>query len=142
MKDNNMTEQKVNLRDLDDIACSNVIVTRQIKRMINKIPNLKECPIDCWIHSTHYTNFKLAGDKFKWFSDNKNFISGWEVIKSDNDEITKDDLHKILIYTFRAMCDANNSDDIVDTPEDLLAFAETKLREMLREENTEDTATE
>ena len=35
------------------------------------------------------------------------------------------------------MCDSQNGIDLVDTPEDLLAFAETKLQEMLREENTE-----
>ena len=34
------------------------------------------------------------------------------------------------------MCDSQNGIDLVDTPEDLLAFAETKLQEMLREENT------
>jgi hypothetical protein len=34
------------------------------------------------------------------------------------------------------MCDSQNCIDLVESPEDLLAFAETKLQEMLREENT------
>ena len=125
---------KVTLRDLDDIACSNVVVTRQIRKMIRKFPTMKSLSIDCWVCGGHYIRFEDMGDKFKWYCDkNCNHIKGWETIKSDRDDLYKEDLNKLLVATHRAMCDNQEGVDLIDTPEDLLAFAEQKLQEMLKD---------
>lgn len=131
------TEKKINLRDLDDTACSNVVVARQIKRMIRKFPSMDNLAMDCWVHGGHYTRFKFKGGKFVWGVEGKEpYLSGCETITDDSEELDKYELNKLIVSTYRAMCDSQNCIDFVDTPEDLLAFAETKLQEMLREENT------
>ena len=63
-------EKKINLRDLDDMACSNVVVARQIKRMIKKQPSMDDIAVDCWVHGGHYTRFKYKGGKFIWNVEN------------------------------------------------------------------------
>ena len=131
------TEKKINLRDLDDMACSNVVVARQIKRMIKKSPSMDDMAMDCWVHGGHYTRFKYKGGKFIWrVEGSEQCIKGCEKITDACDYIYKDELNKLIVSTYRTMCDSQNGIDLVDTPEDLLAFAETKLQEMLREENT------
>lgn len=128
-------EKKINLRELDDVACSNVVVARQIKRLINKFPSLKELAMDCWVHGGHYTKFKLNGGKFVWeCASGDPCIKGCETLTDDSDVLDKEELNKLIVFTHRAMCDAQNGVEIVDTPEDLLAFAETKLQEMIRED--------
>lgn len=140
------TEKKINLRDLDDTACTNVVCARQIKRMIRKFPSMDDLTMDCWVHGGHYTKFKFKGGRFIWYVDSSGaFISGCESLKDDSDSLDKYELNKLITSTYRAMCDSQNCVDLVDTPEDLLAFAETKLQEMLKEENTvyaEDVAAE
>lgn len=131
------TEKKINLRDLDDTACTNVVCARQIKRMIRKFPSMDDLAMDCWVHGGHYTKFKFKGGRFIWCADpSEAFISGCESLKDDSDSLDKYELNKLITSTYRAMCDSQNCVDLVDTPEDLLAFAETKLQEMLKEENT------
>ena len=131
------TEKKINLRDLDDTACTNVVCARQIKRMIRKFPSMDDLAMDCWVHGGHYTKFKFKGSRFIWYADpSGTFISGCESLKDDSDSLDKYELNKLITSTYRAMCDSQNCVDLVDTPEDLLAFAETKLQEMLKEENT------
>jgi hypothetical protein len=130
-------EKKINLRDLDDVACSNVVVARQIKRMIKKFPSMDDMPVDCWVHSGHYTRFKYKGGKFVWSVEGSApCIKGCESITDDSDLLDKYELNRLIVSTYREMCDSQSGIDLVDTPEDLLAFAETKLQEMLREENT------
>ena len=130
-------EKKINLRDLDDMACSNVVVARQIKRMIKKSPSMDDMAMDCWVHGGHYTRFKYKGGKFIWcIEGSEPCVKGCETITDDCDYLYKDELNKLIVSTYRTMCDSQNGIDLVDTPEDLLAFAETKLQEMLREENT------
>jgi hypothetical protein len=139
MKENTSkpVEKKINLRDLDDTECTNVVCGRQIKRMIRKFPSMADMAIDCWIHGGHYTRFKFKDGKFIWsVEDNAPCIKGCESVTSDSDVLDKYELNKLIIFTHRAMCDSQNDVDLVDTPEDILAFAETKLQEMLREENT------
>lgn len=140
------TEKKITLRDLDDTECTNVVCSRQIKQMIKKFPSMADMAIDCWVHGGHYTRFKFKEGKFIWeVESNAQCIKGFESIKDDCDSLDKYELNKLIISTFRDMCDSQNYVDIIDTPEDLLAFAEAKLQEMLREENTvyaEDTAAE
>ena len=105
--------------------------------MIKKFPSMKEVDIDCWSHGGHYTKFNLKGNKFVWSVAKKSpYISGCESLSYDNKDLYSDELSKLLVYTYRAMCDSQDTVDLVDTPEDLLAYAETKLQEMLREENT------
>lgn len=129
------SNNKVNLRDLDDVACTNVVCGRQIKRMIKKFPSMNDTAIDCWVHGGHYTQFKFKNGKFVWLVNGKDpCVSGCEKISDDSDKLDKYELNKLIVSTYRSMCDSQNGVDIVDTPEDLLAFAETKLQEMLREE--------
>jgi len=130
-------EKKINLRELDDVACSNIVVSRQIKRFINKFPSMNELAMDCWVHGGHYTKFLFKGGKFIWECENgAHHANGCECVTDDSDVLSNEELNKLIVFTHRAMCDSQNSVDLVDTPEDLLAFAETKLQEMLREENT------
>ena len=130
MKKNEATEtKKVNLRDLDDMACSSVVVTRQIKKLIYKFPSMKEIAIDCWAYGDHYTKFKCSNNKFIWLTNDGKKLS------ANDEELTKEALNKLIVTTYRTMCDSQNGVDIVDTPEDLLAFAEQKLKEMLAEDN-------
>jgi len=134
---NKSVEKKINLRDIDDTECTNVVCGRQIKRMIRKFPSMADMAIDCWIHGGHYTRFKFKDGKFIWeVENNAPCIKGCESVTSDSDVLDKYELNKLIIFTHRAMCDSQNNVDLVDTPEDILAFAETKLQEMLREENT------
>ena len=42
MKESKQTDNKINLRDLDDTACTNVVCARQIKKMIRKFPSMSE----------------------------------------------------------------------------------------------------
>lgn len=130
-------DKKINLRELDDTACTNVVCGRQIKRMIKKFPSMDDMAIDCWVHGGHYTRFKFKGGKFIWEVEGKDpCLPGCEKLTDDSDVLDKYELNKLIVFTHRAMCDSQSGIDLVDTPEDLLAFAETKLQEMLREENT------
>lgn len=124
-------EAKINLRDLDDTACTNVVVSRQIRRFIRKFPSAKDFTIDCWAHGGHYTRFESKDDKFIWYTD-KN-----DKLVSTDDSLTKEELNKLIVFTYQAMCDSQSEVDLIDTPEDLLAYAETKLQELLKEENTD-----
>ena len=129
--------KKVNLRTLDDVSCSNIVVSRQIRRLIGKFPSFKCTPIDCWVHGGHYIQFESRPTKFVWKCDkNAQYIKGLETISSDSPELSKEELNKLIIFTHRAMCDMQNGVDLTDTPEDLLAYAETKLQELLAEEDT------
>lgn len=131
------TEKKINLRDLDDVACTNVVCARQIRRMIRKFSSMSDMAIDCWVHGGHYTRFKYKGDKFIWVADPAGpCVSGCDTLTDVDDVLDKYELNKLITSTFRDMCDSQDCVDLVDTPEDLLAFAETKLQEMLKEENT------
>lgn len=133
-----VTDKKIDLRKLDDIDCSNVVVERQIRRMLSKFPSMADnMAVDCWTHGGHYTNFTFKGGKFIWKAEDKSHcLKGCEILTDDNEDLYSDELNKLLVYTYRTMCDSQNCVDLVDTPEDLLAFAETKLQEMLRDENT------
>lgn len=129
----NKEDKKVSLRDLDDVACSNVVVTRQIRRLVAKFHSMKETAIDCWVHGGHYTKFELTNsNKLRWHCD-KNVPCAKKVIYATDDELTKEELNKLLVSTHRDMCDNKEGVDLIDTPEDLLAFAETKLQEMLKD---------
>lgn len=125
--------EKINLRELDDTDCTNVVVTRQIKKFLRKFPSFKTTPIDCWTHNHHYINFKLKGDKFIWESAPDKY--GCKTfVTSASECLNKYELNKLIVFTWNQMCEMNNSEDISDTAEDLLAYAETKLREMLSAE--------
>ena len=127
------TENKINLRDLDDVDCANIVVARQIKKFIRKFQSFKTTSIDCWISRGHFITFKYSGDKFIWESAPDKY--GCKTfITSLSENLSRFDLNKLLVFTFNTMCDMNNSEDISDTAEDLLAYAESKLREMLTDE--------
>lgn len=129
-------DKKINLRDLDDVACTSVVCARQIKRTIKKYPAMNDITVDCWVHDGHYTRFKFKGGKFIWESDGKTYRKGCETLTDDSDVLYKEELNKLIVSTYRTICESQDCIDLVDTPEDLLAFAETKLQDMLREENT------
>ena len=127
---------KISLRELDDVSCSNVVISRQIRRMINKVPSFSNLSMNCHVCGAHYTNFKLANEKFIWTGNVYDKRFGKQTVSSEDCEyLDKNDINKLLVFTFRAMCE-NNEVEIVDTPEDLLALAEVKLKEMLSEEST------
>lgn len=127
------------LRNLDDVSCSNVVVSRQIKKLIKKFPSFKTTAIDCWIHDGHYTKFEFTNGKFVWTCDVNKKHPEDVVVTSDSDHLNKDELNKLIVFTFKAMCESKDDLEIIDTPEDLLAYAEIKLKEMLKD--SEDTAT-
>lgn len=131
-------DKKINLRDLDDISCTIVVCGRQIRKMIKKFPSMDDITIDCWVYSGHYTQFKLKNNKFTWIADPCDKCKpGCEIINEDSD-IDKEELHKLIVFTYHSMCDSQNGVDLSDTPEDMLAFAESKLQELLRDEEITD----
>lgn len=134
MKESKQTDSKINLRDLDDTACTNVVCTRQIKKMIRKFPSMSEISFDCWVKSGHYTKFKFKNDRFIWTTDNGDSIA------NDSEDLDKYDLNKLIVFTYQAMCDSQAGVDLTDTPEDLLAYAETKLLELLHDEEASEVA--
>lgn len=132
MSENTNAKQKINLRDLDDVACSNVVVSRQIRHLIKKNPSFSDIAIDCWIHGGHYTRFKCKNDKFYWYSENNEpHLECLECIDNNTDCLYNDEWNKLIVFTHRSMCESLNGVDVEDTPEDLLAFAESKLQELL-----------
>lgn len=128
------------LRTLDDTDCSNVIVSRQIRRFVKKSPSFKEMPMICYIHGAKFDLFKLNGDKFIWSGFTYDKSHKPITVTSDDECLNKDELNKLIVSTFQTMCDLNNCEDIVDTPEDLLEYAEMKLREMLNDESNTESA--
>lgn len=127
--------KKINLRELDDVACSNVVVSRQIRRMIKKVPSYSDLSMSCHVRGTHYTHFKFEDEKFIWNGSVYDKRYGKPTITSDDcGDLDKSDINKLLKFTFSAMCE-NNSIEITDTPEDLLALAESKLQELLNSES-------
>ena len=126
---------KINLRDLDDVSCSNVVVSRQIRRMIKKVPSYSDLSMSCHVCGAHYTHFKFENETFIWTGNVYDKRYGKPTITSDDcGNLDKDDINKLIKFTFSAMCE-NNSIEITDTPEDLLALAESKLQELLSSEN-------
>lgn len=122
-----------NLRKLDDTDCTNVITTRNINRLINKYSNLSNIKVNCWVHEKHYTQFDLENNKFKW-TDTK----GGSILNS-SDDLSSEELNKLLVHTYRNMCDTL-SDNVafIDTPEDILLYAEQKLRSLIDDEKVPD----
>lgn len=136
MSENTTAKTKINLRDLDDVACSNVVMSRQIRRLIKKNPSFSDISIDCWVHSGHYTRFKCRDDKFYWYSENNEpHLEGLECLDNKTDCLYNDEWNKLLNFTLNAMCEPTNGVEIEDTPEDLLALAESKLQELLSSES-------
>ena len=135
MKEKVTKNEKINLRNLDDVQCSNVVVSRQIRRLIRKFPHLRESFLDCWIHGGHDTKFEYCGPKFIWHCEPKDpHLKGAETLSSDDEFLTDDELNKLIVFTYQAMCDTLNGVDLTDTPEDLLAYAEQKLQEMISDD--------
>ena len=143
MSENTAAKTKINLRDLDDVACSNVVVSRQIRHLIKKNPSFSEIAIDCWVHGGHYTKFRCKNEQFYWYSEyNEPHIEGLARIDGNADCLYTDEWNKLIIFTFQSMCDSMNGINIEDTPEDLLALAESKLQEILSDDNDEEPTKE
>ena len=68
MKDSKFTEKQF-MRTLDDTQCSNIIIAKNIRRLVGKFPNMKKIAIDCWVHDGHYTEFELQGSNLVWRHD-------------------------------------------------------------------------
>lgn len=132
----------INLRELDDVSCTNVVTARQIRRLVKKFPTMEHTDIDCWVHGGHYIKFKSGDNRFTWYCDIKEpHFEGCEKIKSDDSELSVNELNKLIVHTYRSMCDVLNGTDISDTPEDILAFAEMRLQELLHDENRSEQIT-
>ena len=138
MSDNASAKQKINLRDLDDVSCSNIVVSRQIRHLLKKNQSFSDIAIDCWIHGGHYTRFKYKNDKFSWYcEDGEPCEEGLQKIDSvTTDSLFNDEWNKLMVFTYRTMCDSMNGVNVEDSPEDLLALAESKLQEMLHDEDS------
>jgi len=135
---NDTKKEPINLRALDDVSCANVVTSRQIRKLIRKFPNMEYMNIDCWVHGGHYIKFKSGDNRFAWYCDTKeSHFEGCEKIKSDDEDLTTEELNKLVVCTYRSMCDQQNGVDVSDTPEDILAFAESRLQELLREESVQ-----
>ena len=140
MSENTNVKQKVNLRDLDDVACSNVVVSRQIRHLVRKNQLLSDISIDCWIHNGHYTRFKCKNEALSWYcEDREPHEEGLQKIDRSTDCLYNDEWNKLLVSTYRSMCDSLSGVDVEDTPEDLLVLAESKLQEMLSDESNENS---
>lgn len=133
MENKEAKKEQINLRTLDDVDCANVVVSRQIKKLVRKVPSLSKSAIDCYVHGAHYIGFEFNGNKFIWHGAVTDKRIGEKKLTSDNINmiLDKDELNKLLVNTYRSMCEVTDSVDLIDSPEDLLAFAETKLQEML-----------
>lgn len=123
------------LRKLSDLTCSIVVNTRNIKKMLKKYPNLEDMPIECWIPNGPYVRFKFKGHRLTWINDCGKSITIDSVLNDEDSTIDWASLNKLLVWTYRTMCESmDNSFEFIDSPEDLLSFAETKLKQMLAEE--------
>lgn len=141
MSENTNAKQKINLRDLDDVSCSNIVVSRQIRHLVRKNQSFSDIAIDCWVHGGHYTRFKSKNEKFSWYcEDGEPYEEGLQKIDNKTDCLYNDEWNKLLVFTHRSMCDSLNGVDIEDTPEDLLAFAESKLQEMLSDNESDENS--
>lgn len=129
-------EKRINLRDLDDVACSNIVVSRQIRHLIKKHPSFSDIAIDCWVHGGHYTRFKCKNGRFYWYSENNEpHKEGLARLDDKTTCLYNDEWNKLIIFTHSAMCESMRDADIEDTPEDLLVLAESKLQELLSSES-------
>lgn len=127
-------KKSINFRELDDLECSNIVIARQIRRLVKKFPSLQESVINCWVHGGHYTKFKFDDNKFVWFCNEKEpYLKGYEKITNECRDLYKDELNKLLVFTHDALCSSCTPTELADTPEDLLSLAETKLQEMLND---------
>lgn len=130
--------KKVSLKDLDDISCSNVVIARQIKKICRKFPFMRSTDIDCWVHNHHFTKFKInENEMLTWLYKVDPALNDYESVSLDDQSLYNEELHKLLVFTHEAMCDNKDNVDLIDTPEDLLSFAESKLKEMLMDEASE-----
>lgn len=119
------------LRTLDDVCCTNVITSRNIRRLIRKHDNLSKVSIDCWVHGWHYVTFELSEGRFKWLPEYDRFHTH-AVIYDNDEDLESTELNKLIVETYRSMCDLLNDDtSFIDTPEELLAVAEERLKQLL-----------
>ena len=138
MNTNTDTTQKVNLRDLDDISCANVVMSRQIRHLVRKSPSLGDISIDCWVHDGHYTRFKCHGEELSWYcEDGEPCKEDLKKIGSNTDCFYKDEWNKLLAFTFQTMCESLNGLCVEDTPADLLSIAESKLQQLLHDSDSD-----
>ena len=124
----NLTEKtKISLRNLDDVDCANIVVPRQIRKLIRKFPSLSQTEVDCWISLGNAIQFINKNDKLLWKIKDT-------LLSQEDEDLSRYELNKLLVFTFRAMCEMNEEDDLSDSPEDLLAYAEMRLKELLADE--------
>lgn len=134
MKDGKLTEKQL-MRTLDDTQCSNIIIAKNIRKLVNKFPNMKAITMDCWVHDGHYTEFELQGANLVWHHDkNRKCVNGLPTVNHTNENLSSDEINKLIRFTYQTMCDSMNSIDLIDTPEDLLNYAEQKLQELINSE--------
>ena len=116
------------LSKLSDTECTNVLTTKNMYRLIKKYSNLSSTDIDCWTNGKHYVKFDLENNKFKWTDSKGGFVL------NSSDELYSDELNKLLVCTYRTMCDMLSDENaFIDTPEDILMYAEQKLRALIEE---------
>ena len=123
------------LRKLNDLTCSIVVNTRSIKKMLKKYPNLENMSMECWTVGGPYVQFKVKNHKFTWVTGEGDVIVMDSIINDEDNPIDWESLNKLLVWTYRTMCDSMGDNfEFIDSPEDLLSFAEARLKQMLAEE--------
>lgn len=124
-------EKKINLRKLNDTDCTSVVATRQMMKLIKQFPSLNKCHINRCVDGKLFTKFEKHENELVWLTDKG------DVISSKDEDVDRDSLNKLIVHTFRTMCaQHNNNVDLSETPEDILAYAESKLQELLHDDKT------
>lgn len=127
------------IQKLNDEQRTIFMVTKQIKHFVKRFSDVRNIRINCWVNGGHYTRFKCDETltKFSWLVDlNEKFKCDEITLETEN--ITDLDFNKLLVTTFRTMCASlDEQKDVLSSPEDILEYAEQKLKELISEETSE-----
>ena len=125
----NGTMIEVSTLTYDELTKANTTVLKQILRLKRKSPKiLSSTKLNCCVQEAIYNRVYWEDGMLKWGS------SASPIVLTYYDEfLNLHELNKLLVYTYRAMCEAANPDLLNDSPEDLLEFAEEKLKKLLKE---------
>lgn len=126
-----------NIRELDDLNCTNYITTKCIKKLVKKHSSLKTKVSNCFINGTQYIMVDVPKYNFIWFTDGESgFVKRYNKSKLVDDIkrewLEPEELNRLIVNTYRHLCDSLGDDiDLADTPEDILAYAEQQLQNLL-----------
>lgn len=123
---------KTPLRKLNDTLCSIVVNTRGIRKLVSKNPSLAEMNMDCWTADDNQHCFLMKNGKLQWRSKKAGIVSLDNLINDEDCDF--ESANKLLVYTYRNMCELLASDGIqLDSDEDLLEYANALMKEYINE---------